>query len=160
MLDKIHNIAEIIAAFAIVGSLIFVGVQIDQNTQAIEAQEDAAAYMPWLSLSQMMVPSSDFADIYVRGQSGGFDVLSEGEKVRFDHYFVARFVVYEQNYRAWKRDPSLFSIAYLRVNVDEAIKVEGAHTNKGSREWWTYGKTYFQPDFVTWADQVSLKDQK
>lgn len=35
MLDRIHKISEIIAAFAIVGSLIFVGIQVDQNTQAI-----------------------------------------------------------------------------------------------------------------------------
>lgn len=158
MLDQIHIISEIVAAFAIVGSLIFVGLQLNQNTQAISSQEDSSAYMPWLSLSQMIVPSSDFADILVRGQSGGPGALSESENVRFDEYFLARFVLYEQNFRVWKRDPTLFAISYLRQSVDDAVKVDDSLTNRGSREWWVKGKNYFQPDFVAWADQNLLTD--
>jgi hypothetical protein len=37
MLDRIHKISEIVAAAAIVGSLIFVGIQMNQNTSALRA---------------------------------------------------------------------------------------------------------------------------
>ena len=36
MLDRIHKISEIVAAFAIVASLIFVGVQVSQITGALK----------------------------------------------------------------------------------------------------------------------------
>jgi hypothetical protein len=134
MLDRIHKIAEILAAVAIVFSLVFVGLQIKQNTRAIASQEDSSVWLPWLDLFQMTVSSSEFTDILVRGQSGGLDMLNEVEKHRFSDYLAALFVVYEQNFRARKRDPSLLAISTVRKPVDDAIKVDKTLVNKGSRE--------------------------
>jgi hypothetical protein len=47
MLDRIHKIAEIVAAFAIVGSLVFVGIQLKQNTSAMDAEQRMAAMNIW-----------------------------------------------------------------------------------------------------------------
>lgn len=35
MLGRVHKIADIVAAFAVVGSLIFVGIQLQQSTKAM-----------------------------------------------------------------------------------------------------------------------------
>lgn len=109
--------------------------------------------MPWISLPQLVVPSSDFADILVRGQAGGHDALSEGEKIRFDKYFTAHFVVYEQNFRALRRNSAMGAASTLRLSVDKAIKVRKGLANQGSREWWVKSKPYYQPEFVAWVDQ-------
>ena len=153
MLDRVHKIAEIIAAFAIVGSLIFVGLQLNQNTQAIAAQEDSSTYLPWFTFYQMVVSSPDFADILVRGQAGGLEVLSEAEKVRFSQYHFSYFSIWEQNYRAWRRDPEMWEISWLRAIIDDTIKVEEGHNNKGSREVWAESNNFFTREFVVWADQ-------
>ena len=47
MLDRIHKIAEIVAAAAIVGSLIFVGIQLKQNTSAMDAEQRMTAMNIW-----------------------------------------------------------------------------------------------------------------
>jgi hypothetical protein len=60
MLDRVYKIAEILAAVAIVFSLVFVGLQIKQNTQAIASQEDSSVWLPCLDLFQMTVSSSEF----------------------------------------------------------------------------------------------------
>jgi len=47
MLDRIHKISEIVAAFAIVGSLVFVGVQLRQNTLSMNANRMQSAMEVW-----------------------------------------------------------------------------------------------------------------
>jgi hypothetical protein len=47
MLDRVHKISEIVAAFAIVGSLVFVGIQLQQNTSAIDAERKQSAMNAW-----------------------------------------------------------------------------------------------------------------
>jgi hypothetical protein len=46
-LDRIHQISEIIASIAIVASLIFVGVQLNQNAQATSISNAQAALDSW-----------------------------------------------------------------------------------------------------------------
>jgi hypothetical protein len=47
MLDRIHKIAEIVAAFAIVGSLVFVGFQLQQNTAALSVTATQSNTQAW-----------------------------------------------------------------------------------------------------------------
>ena len=58
MLDRIHKIAEIVAAFAIVGSLLFVGIQMQQNTEALETGLEQNASHRWqeINLTQIAAP--------------------------------------------------------------------------------------------------------
>ncbi|HIF10214.1 MAG TPA: hypothetical protein EYQ81_10505 [Sneathiellales bacterium] len=77
MLERIHKIAEVLAAVAIAFSLVFVGLQIKQNTRAIASQEDSSVWLPWLDLFQMTVSSSEFTYILVRGR-GWFDRTALG----------------------------------------------------------------------------------
>jgi hypothetical protein len=155
MLEKIHKVSEIVAAFAIVGSLIFVGLQLGQNTQAVEAQEDDSAYASWFTLNQMVVSTPDFADILVRGQSGGLEVLSQAENIRFSQYHYGFFTAWEQNYRTWIRDPEIWDVLWLRAMIDEAIKIDEGVNNKGSRELWAQSKNFYTREFVAWVDQNS-----
>ena len=158
MLDKLHKISEIVAAFAIVGSLIFVGLQMNQNTQAVEAQEDDSAYASWFALYQMVASTPDLADILVRGQSGGLEALSEAEKMRFSNFYYGHFTAWEQNYRTWVRDTSIWDIVWLRTSIDETIKVREGRNNRGSSELWAQTKQLYTQEFVAWVDQNSSEN--
>jgi hypothetical protein len=155
MLDRVHKISEIIGAIALVASLIFVGIQINQNTRAVRAQEDSFNWLPWLNVSEMVVSSSDFADILHRGQLGGHASLSEGEKIRFDAYISATFIMIEQNFRAWTLNPDLMTEATTRGHVDSLIQQSEGVDNQGSREWWAKDSKNgfrFEPAFLAWAE--------
>lgn len=160
MLDRVHKISEIVASFAIVASLIFVGLQVNQNTRAIGDQEDNSNWTPWLTVLQMPVVSPDFADILVRGQTGGLEALNAVESTRFHYYFIAHFLVYEQNFRAGKRNPYVNNPATARASIDDFLNLNNDFPAKGSREVWAQSRNYFQPDFVAWVNQVLPKGEE
>lgn len=155
MLDRIHKISEIIAAVAIIASLVFVGLQLGQNTRAIQSQEDSANWLPWVDLSNMVVGSADFADIFTRAQRDGLAALSPAEATRFDNYMIAVFTVEEQNYRAWQRNPDIFSKGYMESSVGAYVLPNPGRPNEGSRAWWQGIRQYYGKDFVAWVDSLT-----
>jgi hypothetical protein len=95
-LGEITNLAEIIGTVAIIVSLIFVGLQIRQNTNQIAA----ASYQTGLrfihSINELTA-TPESADLVIRGLND-FDALSQVDKAQFDSkladltndFFVAR----------------------------------------------------------------------
>jgi hypothetical protein len=91
-LQEYALLAEILSATAVVASLIFVGFQVQQqseetalNTRAIET----AAYQDLISqiglINTLVIENGDFAEIRVKGFSGaGFD--NQAERSRFSAY--------------------------------------------------------------------------
>jgi hypothetical protein len=155
MLDRIHKVAEIVASFAIVGSLIFVGVQVSQNTEAVDVQRDDANWSQWITITGMGATSPDLADIIVRGQAGGLDALTEAEQFRFSQYHGALFTAYEKNYRSWMRDPGMADMSSVHWAIANYLNDNPDRANKGSREWWHKSKHRYQLVFIEWAEQVS-----
>ena len=155
MLDRIHKVAEIVASIAIVGSLIFVGVQVSQNTKAVDAQQDNAIWSQWITLTGMVATSPDLADIVVRGQAGGLDVLTEAEQFRFEEYHGALFTAYEMIYRSWMRDPGMGDMSSVHWSIANHLEDNPDRINRGSREWWHKWKHRYQPVFIKWAEQAS-----
>jgi hypothetical protein len=152
MSERISNITQIVSAVAIVASLVFVGVQVNQNSQLITDQEDSANWEPWLTINQMAVTSTDFAEIYVRAQEGGLSALTAPEEFRFRQYFLAMFTLFEQNFRASQRDPTLLDRSVLKLTIDVSLKHEDGMKNLGSREWWAISQHDYQPKFVAWVN--------
>lgn len=65
-LQDFYFIAEIIAAFAVVGSLIFVGVQMRQNTGALRASVSSEMMTNWVSVLAPMTNCTEFVDAAVK----------------------------------------------------------------------------------------------
>lgn len=81
-LNEITNIAEVIGAVAIVISLIFVGLQIRQNTKQAEATA-LQTNLTYVNSINDLAQSPDTAAVWLKGLND-FDALSPVEKVRFD----------------------------------------------------------------------------
>jgi len=95
-LGEITNIAEIVGTFAIVVSLIFVGLQIRQNANQMEA----TSYQTGLRFIQTLddlTATQESADLVIKGLND-FDALSQIDKALFDSkltdlcndFFIAR----------------------------------------------------------------------
>lgn len=161
MLDRVHKISEIVASAAIIASLIFVGVQVNQNTRTIDAQVDNSVWLPWVTVQQMIGSSPDLADIYVRAQADGLAALSAAEILRFDQYMMAVFTVTEPNYRAMKRNPDLVAREVVREVVITTIAPFNEVANVGGREWWARvgAGHYFHLPFVAFVNQAISGNQ-
>lgn len=83
MLDRIHKISEIVAAFAIVASLIFVGVQVSQNTGALKATVASDMMSNWINVMAPFTTDSEFVEAQIQfAQAEGPDDISDEAMVR------------------------------------------------------------------------------
>lgn len=93
-LSDIGNLAEAIAAVAVVASLVYLGVQIQQNTKAVRAssyQEVANGITNFLSL---LAQNEELARIYLHGTKDPKQ-LSPEESLRFESALAQLFVKYD-----------------------------------------------------------------
>jgi hypothetical protein len=79
-LSEWANVAEIIGGAAIIASLIFVGLEVRENTQVIKLTSDRALDQQNLVLNTAVAESHDLAEILVKGESDR-DNLSAQEKI-------------------------------------------------------------------------------
>ena len=99
MLDRFHKISEIIASFAIVGSLIFVGVQVSQNTSALQnsaAQENATS---WQNIALAMATNTELLEAWA--SYSRIDPRPSIEQNRIFNLSSAMLKSVESNYLQW-----------------------------------------------------------
>ena len=81
--------AEIVASVAVVASLVFVVISLNQNTAAIQSANDNFLYQLEDARMADITGSSEMADLLFRVSRG--EVLSEAERFRYE-YWVLRQV--------------------------------------------------------------------
>ena len=90
-------IAEVVSAIAVVLSLIFVGLQIQQNSQA-QVQTGTQAVVREYNDGIRALSDPELACLYVRG-SQDYLSLSGAERVRYSAFFISMFNVQQQMHR-------------------------------------------------------------
>jgi hypothetical protein len=99
-LEQLSFLAQIISALAVVGSLIFVGVQLRQATAAIRGSTSQAHSDLYTQLVQSVVDDADFAQIWGRGITKP-EELADADWVRFVAYASALFRLWESSRVQW-----------------------------------------------------------
>ena len=103
MLDRIHKISEIVGAVALVASLIFVGIQISQNTEATRISNSQNALNSWNDITLAM--TTDDA-LQRRQYDGTYPELREKfaydpALARMQSWLFAGVKAVESNYLQW-----------------------------------------------------------
>lgn len=125
-LSELASIAEIIASIAVVISLLFVGVQIYNNTAVIRASQSNDLYDALREVEVAVLSNPHLMNAVDKGMAGRRSEMSEEEIVYFQNYISQSFTVWEQaysrasdglmsdeNYRAWEANFA----EYLRRGV-------------------------------------------
>ena len=81
------TIAEVISAFAVVVSLIYLATQIRQNTNATKAGTSFSVNTALTSMNDALRSSAELADIWIRGCQS-LESLSEIERIRFTSHML------------------------------------------------------------------------
>ena len=81
-LSDLAAIGSFVSGVAVLGSLIFVGFQLRQNTQAVRAGASQAHSYNWQQITMTVVESGDFARIWRLGGEN-IECLTDDERVRF-----------------------------------------------------------------------------
>lgn len=145
-LDQIANVAEISAAALIIVSLIYVGIQIKQNTETLKLStahntaEDLSA--PYLLIAER----GELADIFFRGLQD-LEALEPVERVRFYAYFHKFFRTYENAYYQFTRGA-------LEAEPFEGISQQLVllKTLPGVQTYWQDRKNWYNKTFQEYVD--------
>ena len=152
-LEQISFAAQIVSAIAIIASLIFVGMQVRQATQAVRNSSSQAHSAIYTQIVSTLIENADFASIWRRGLADP-SAIDEDEWIRFVAYVSALFRFYEASRVQW-----------LHGQLDEEhwqtiegqIKTLGAQP--GVEAWWKIRGHWHSSAFVAWFEGLDLSNQ-
>ena len=145
-LEAIYFIGQTVAAFAIVGSLIFVGIQSRQAGRASELATLQVMQNRFDGFRRLVVADKELVDLYDRGMRDPAQ-LKEDELVRLRLMF---FIAVEGAQASFLiKDNSAAALA--QYEPMETLFIQTMAT-PGGRAWWTMYRQTLHPRFVINSD--------
>lgn len=96
--DAIGATAELLAALGVIGSLLYVGWQIRQNTRATRATSAREAVYRYADWNKEVASNSDFSNLYNAAFQDPLPNFTETEWNRMSAYCKSIFHIYEAQY--------------------------------------------------------------
>ena len=103
-LDHVHQISEIIASIAIVASLVFVGVQLNQSARATSISNAQAAQSSWSEHGLAIATNPHLSRKFTEEMYPGLRELSEfdAEQMAMLQWTSVAFRAVESNFLQWR----------------------------------------------------------
>lgn len=142
------DLLELIGAAAVVLGLVFVGLELRQNTALQRIETTQALVQEYGDALEVMAYEGDAACIYVLGING-LDNLDDAERLRF---FVILFQIFRsaeqlQHYaREGMVEPRIWR--GFERQITEVAQLPGV------QEWWAIRHPWFSDGFQHWLDRV------
>lgn len=106
-LETIYFISGIVAAVGVIGSLVFVGLQMHQNTKAIRLSSANHFQSSVGEMEYFIAQNPEFVELLVKGRTG--QTITEAEQLRL-------WVFYGNVLRVWQNLTSNTSMARCKQN--------------------------------------------
>ena len=150
MLEALGNLGDFVGGLAVVVTLVYLAVQVRQNTVQLRKNVDSAQLSARAENNEAMsrfrsqiVGSPSVASIFLKGRSDRGSLTPE-ERIRFDMLLLELF--------------STFQSAEVRARYlgDDESRLKptlrAMLERPGTREWWEASKSQFRPEFVSLVD--------
>jgi hypothetical protein len=140
-LELISKLAGVLEALAVVGSLIYVAIQLKRNTKAIKSASYHNITSAMSNIETRISEDVELASIYRVGCEGK-PKLGRDEQLRFEALLLSYFNFYENLYYQYK----------IKVLEDEMwegwCKYMFDHLKQsGVKEWWGEKSAYYSQGF-------------
>src|SRR3954447_3395386 len=152
-IEQISYLAQIIASTGVVVSLIFVGLQIRQNTGALQRNEHNSTMAQWTVLRMAIAKNREIAELMTAGLHGA-RALDAADQLRLEQMLQenawASFHIWERTQRG------IFPKGTFELSCGEHLC--GLLTTANGRTWWQGAKKIgFPPSFVADVDALLAK---
>jgi hypothetical protein len=158
-LEDLGNIGDFLGGIGVVVTLLYLALQIRQNTKQLKADTLAAQTIAiegtasdiakWIG---EIVENRDLAELWSRGLID-IDQLDETDRLRFDYLGVQLLQAWQTVFRRCKQvdDPELWvmTLRYFKMYF----------RNPGFQTLWATSKMLLVPDFVAAVDEAVVKPQ-
>jgi hypothetical protein len=145
--DAIGTIAEIISAFAVVISLLYLALQVRQNA-AISRSSSFLAVFDGLSAHNNYMFGPQNVELVIRCLRN-YPNVSVNERMQFDNLMTNLFNYLEASYEAAEAQ----SLGEETMESWEWWFETKIFPYQGAREWWADGQPTFPPYIRSWIDQ-------
>ena len=152
-LEQLFYLSQIVASVGVVVSLVFVGLQVRQNTAALYRNEHNSTMEQWTVIRMAIAKNPDLAKLMTAGLSGELD-LDAAEQLRLEQFLQehvwAAFHIWDRTQRGvFPRGTFEFTGGALLAPL--------LATARGDA-WWRNAKNVgFHPKFVADLDAVLVK---
>ena len=140
------NVAEISAATGVIISLIFVGLQLQSNTEATEAATREAINQKDLEFLSLRIDSSVLARAHAKWENG--EELSSLEESQLVHQEYVNFISFEHSFYQYRKG-ALEPGEWLRHRNIVQLQIEGFPY---SQIMWERKRRTFTPEFQVLVD--------
>jgi hypothetical protein len=153
--EHLSNLAQIVASVGVIVSLIFVGLQIKENTRALQRTEHNSTMEQWTVIRQAIAQNRDIADLMTAGLQGerpldAADQLGL-EQMLAEHAWAA--------FQFWDRTQrGIFPKKTFEATG--AALLRGLLRTPGGAAWWRSAKRGgygFPPGFIADVDAILAK---
>lgn len=143
---------SILANVGVIASIVFLGVELRQNNELMEAEARAARNARLGEIPQIVSTDEGLADVLLRARSGA--TLTESEEFQVLSFNVLRLRGQEAFFREFQ------------AGTVEAIPIENWRSNFYSDMWgppqsetWSSARRYFQEDYVQWIEENIVNER-
>jgi hypothetical protein len=147
-LSQLADIGELLGGIGVVASLVYLAIQIRQNTRTVRGSTLHLNTEIWASLF-VRLADPGIAQAYVAGMLGRADI----RPLHYTQFFFicrAMFVAFENQYYQMRQgvlDPDTYA-AYQRSISTQFLAF------RGFRLWWRQSRAVFSPAFVAHVDAM------
>ena len=146
------DIAELVGTLAIVASLIFVGLQLEQSQNIANADRLTARAANWIELHSLL---ADHGEVWSRGLAGS--ELTDSEALVFEHLMRAYGSFYMNSANSAQSLGDGATAAYIARSFAGFL-----HKNPGARQNWSDGQAIFRETMnktraVRWDEDESWR---
>jgi len=149
-LEQVYYIGEIIGLVAVIGSLIFVGLQVRQNAQAVRVNMANSISTEWVNLQAAFATDGELSGIVFKGMQDLNDVTSE-EKFRFYVWQHASLLALSDAYFQYRQGAlspdSWFGLRSYFTNLSDM---------PGFRTYWDERREIFPESFRSYFEKEML----
>ncbi len=151
-LDDLGNIGELIGAIGVVVSLIYVAIQVRDNSRFVRENTESVKAANEITSNEFtgasyiaMLENPELLDIHVRGDRG--ELLNESEKPRYNLLLRMAFEGHQTYFIQQKRGLVGSEIwDYWSRSMDTLCQ------NPGVASWWSKNGKRFDPGFQAYID--------
>ena len=145
--DAISAISDTLAALAVVATLVYLAIQIRQNTSAIRSTTTHAAHDQAAMFYDLMASDSQLGEIFSRGLHDP-DALNSGETARF--YAAMSSATFRSQNWYFQARSGLMDRELLESWNRVLRQVSGM---PGHQRFWEERRHVYAPEYVTYLEQ-------
>ena len=146
--DAVGAIGEIVGAVMVLVTLIYLSIQIRNNTREVKTENVHRVTDSFNQLNLLVASDERLAELWHRGMAN-YDDLSDTEKASFGFMQLAAFRIYDSLYYQIQRDTG-----DVRQWDGELNTIRWFFSSRGARDWWNQQQFAFSPDFQRFIDKI------